>query len=150
MYGFVDRPVSQLNSNGQMLLQAMRIWVSRASQGECCCTHLRDLFAAKGFPKGVAGFGLMMQALQRGARRNISFLPPGCGKIGEDEAVLFALVSLPLREQMIRHDAAHAMVTGAYLEPFLKSVEALGCHLLNSGGLPAMQASGAYPWTGRA
>lgn len=145
MYEFVDRPLGQLNSNGSMMLQAMRLWVSHASQGRCCCTQLRDVFAAKGFTPGPPGFGAMMQALQRGARRNIVFLPPDCAKIGEDEAVLLAVLTLPLREQVVRHDAALALVTGAYLQAFLQGAEALSMGLLQGGGLPAMRGNAALP-----
>lgn len=145
MYEFVDRKLESLNGNGRLLLHAMRLWVSSAAEGQCCCTQLQTLFKDKGHEQGMPCFGLLMQCLQRGARRNISFLPPACGKVGEDEAVLLALIRLGQQGAVPRHSAAQALVTGAYLGPFLQSVEALAGALHCKGGMPALEQDARLP-----
>lgn len=137
MYDFVDRPIDQLNQGGATVLHAMRLWVRRAANGQCACAELRHLFTARGFGAGVGGFGAMMHALHGGARRNVSFRHVGCPRIGEDEAVLLALIRPRCgRAGGARDEAAQMLVCGARLPQFRAGLEALAQGMEQAGGPP--------------
>ncbi len=136
MYDFVDRPIDQLNESGAVALHGMRVWVRRRAAGQCPCAEMRNLFIPRGFGASLAGFGTMMNALHGGARRNITFLPVTCARIGEDEAVLLALLRTRDATSGPRDQAAISLVVGARLPHFLQGVEALARGFESRGGPP--------------
>ena len=92
MYEFVDRPVKSLRRGGELVIWAMRHWVSAAGKGRCPCGdvapafHKRDLMAA--FPH----FHMMMAVLNREAILQLRFGPIGCERVTEHEALLLSLL----------------------------------------------------------
>ncbi|GEM_PF-1699422 len=140
MYEFVDRPVTQLNPTGKLLLLAMRLWARQAASGKCGCVRLQALFAAHGYSDSLGPFRLLMGSLQGGARRNVSFRHPECPDIGEDEAILLALIRRPDHAPANRFDAARTFVVGARLPHFMAGLDRLDSSFQGRGGPPRIAA----------
>lgn len=136
MYDLIDRPAAHLNRSGSVILLAMRLWARRTAAGKCSCVELRAMFDAHGFRSSTEPFRLFMAALQGGARRNISFYHPNCPEIGEDEAVLLALIRRPRTPSARNLEVATNLVVGARLPQFVQGLKRLSDSLADCDGGP--------------
>lgn len=91
MYDFIDRPVTELDSDGRFLLWAMRGWVHSAAKGHCPAQSMSRAFAGYNAAAVLPDFHLAMALLSRRARERVMLAPMGCPRIAEHEALLLAL-----------------------------------------------------------
>lgn len=88
MYAIVDRPVSQLDYPGQMLIWAMRSWVASVERRQCPGSTLGPAFAQHNMLAGLQPFLRMMATLNRHGLEDFEFHQLACNRVSEHEALL--------------------------------------------------------------
>lgn len=93
MYDFVDRPLISLDHNSRFALWAMRAWVLAIWSRRCPMAALAAIFAKWEMAAALADFHTFMTILNGHGQAAIRFAPPCCAFVGDDEAVLLAMVA---------------------------------------------------------
>lgn len=93
MYAFVDRPVSELSHEGQLLIWAMRSWVVSVGKKACPGTGIGKVFAGRNMIAALQPFLRMMALFNRGGLENFEFCQLACNHVSEHEAIFLQLVS---------------------------------------------------------
>lgn len=96
MYRYLDRPILELAPGAALLIRTMREWVAATQAGRCPCRTTAHRFGAAGLGGVAPDFGLVMATLNRDSLGSLHFLPPGCARVGEDEARLLTLFDGPV------------------------------------------------------
>ncbi|HZU65221.1 MAG TPA: hypothetical protein VFF98_16150 [Novosphingobium sp.] len=127
MYAFVDRPVTELDAGGRLLVWAMRLWVKAVGERKCPGNALAPAFAGLAVLPGLQPFMAMMALFNRHGLENFQFCALPCNHVSEHEALILTLVcTMPGATPKTARDTLELLVAEEAVAPLVDAVARLG------------------------
>jgi len=137
VYDFIDRPITDLNHGGRVLIWSMRSWVKAMGERTCPASVVASAFARWNMLPGLQPFLRAMALFNRHGLENFQFCPLQCNHVSEHEAIIVSLL------RALREERPEAVRTTLAL---LVEEEALGDLIVSLTRLgETMVAAGVFP-----
>lgn len=92
MYGYVDRPVAQLDPTSQLLMWATRSWVELGGRRQCPGHAIGAAFARRNMMAGLQPFLRLIATDNRAGLENFMSSRLACCHVSEHETILLQVV----------------------------------------------------------
>lgn len=148
--GDSPRETAALSLEEQLVLWAMRVWVSHFKRDQPPCAAFSRAFAIVGAAEAADHLGALMSVIASGAIRSIEIRCPACPALADDEALLLGAVAkaqrgvlsavFPPLQDLVIYSAARAATSP--LVEFGRALLAAGHVLPQRIGPDAPQAIG--------
>ncbi|GGD63130.1 hypothetical protein [Croceicoccus mobilis] len=138
MYRFLDRPLSEIDAGGQLLVKAMRGWVMAVAERKCPADAITPMFLDKRLVGAIGPFHRALMAMAVHAKLQLGFARACCPCVAEGEALMLAMLS----NRQDRDANASRLVGEVHAPALVQSLAELDAALAVAG-LSAGLAAGA-------
>lgn len=92
MYDFIDRPVTDLDHGGRLIVWSMRNWVKAVAERKCPAGSVACAFDRWNAMPGLQPFLQAMALFNRHGLEKFNFCALPCNHVSEHEAIIISLV----------------------------------------------------------
>lgn len=130
MYAFVDRPLTELDTGGRLLVWSMRLWVKAVGEQKCPGNALAPAFAGLTVLTGLQPFMAMMALFNRHGLERFCFCDLSCSRVSEHEAIILSLVcAMHGSDPALPRDTLAMLVADEAVGPMIDVISRLGIAL---------------------